>query len=467
MPGRSREKKSNPILQWHRTDKGWSRAELARRVNKSIEAEKNAAKDAGIVQRFPKLIDAEIVKNWETRHGTRKDYAKHLCDIFDLSAGELGLLTARELALRSPGSHQPGTQPKSGMVGNRLLGSEIREASAMTTGEEGSNWGPALRAAGVPVDPDQEEVLVGARDRGSAPSRTDPKAVESYAAIVAHQRALYWANNPAALLDAASAHLALGAAMLGNDLDENRPLASSVAECALLVARLAFFDLDGLDSVAHAAFEAAETSVVRAQDHSLTVAVAAHQAFVPGFNRNLVDARPFLVAAERHWRRSERNPLVRSWLHCVSAEIFARSGEIKDSRYHLRQAQEYLTKSDGASPLWLDFFDSSRFAGFAGNTALLAGKHAEAVTWLQQALDALGPDTKQRSVVLLDLAAAHAADEPEQALTLAIEACDHLERDYYQTAVNRIPNVRAALSGSRSAARLTERAQRLLNAGPA
>jgi hypothetical protein len=284
---------------------------------------------------------------------------------------------------------------------------------------------------------------------------------------VEHQRNLYWSNTPHSLLDAASAHLALGADMLSNDSEDNSALASAVAECALLVARLAFFDLQGLEHIARSAFESATTGVGRAQDHGLAVAVAAHKAFVPGFAGNLPDALPFLDAAERHWRHSARSPLVRSWMHCVAAEVCARSGQGKESRYHIRQAQEYLTKRDGSAPLWLDFFDSSRLAGFAGNTALLANRHDEAAMWLQQALDDLGADgVKQRSVLLLDLAAAYASTEPERALALAVEACDHLERDYYQTAVDRIPNVRHALSGSRLASQLTERAGALLAAGP-
>jgi hypothetical protein len=460
VPGRSRAKKQNTLLQWHRAQRGWSRAELARQVNHSINTE-NDQENVPLA-----AVDEETVKSWEIRHGTHKAFAKHLCLVFQLSASELGLLSDAELALR-PDSRQP-TLPPSGIVELRRLTSARREGTTKMAEDPRSRWAPALRAAGVPFDLDQEAALVGHRTRRSASSRPDLKAVKSYAEIVGHQRSLYWTSTPDALLDAASAHLALGATMLSNDPEDNAELASAVAECALLVARLAFFDLDCPRTMASDAFKSAERGVIRAQDHSLAVAVAAHQAFVPGFDRNLPDARPFIVAAERQWRRSSRNPLVRSWLHCVTAEIYARSMEIKESRYHIRQAQEYLSKSDGTAPLWLDFYDSSRFAGFAGNTALLSGSYKEAAGWLEKSLDDLNTDSsKQRSVLLLDLAAAHAADEPEHALELAIEACDHLEQDYYQMAVNRIPNVRAALSGSRSAARLTERAERLLALGPA
>jgi hypothetical protein len=197
--------------------------------------------------------------------------------------------------------------------------------------------------------------------------------------------------------------------------------------------------------------------------------VAAHQAFVPGFDRRLADARPYLVSAERQWRNSGQNPLVRAWMHCVYAEVCARGDQISESQRHLKQAQEFLAKSDGTAPLWLDFFDSSRFAGFAGNTALLAGQFDAAIRWLQESLNGLGAGGgKQRAVLLLDLAAAHAAESPEHAVDLAIQACEILERDYYQAAVDRIPNVRAALSTAPAVTRLSDRAHHLLQIqGPA
>ncbi len=251
--------------------------------------------------------------------------------------------------------------------------------------------------------------------------------------------------------------------MLAEAQGEEPVLAAAVAECALLVARLAFFDLDGLEGVALNAFRTAEAGVAHAKDHSLAVAVAAHQAFVPGFDERLADARPFLVAAERQWRNSGHHPLVRAWLHCVSAEIYARSEQMTESRRHLKHAEEFLAKSDGSAPLWMDFFDSSRFAGFAGNTALLAGRFDDAIAWLQQSLESLGADSgKQRSVLLLDLAAAHAAESPEHAVDLAIEACDQLERAPYRMAVARLPRVRAALSTVPTGNRLVDRTHELL-----
>lgn len=451
----TRDGRKNTRLQWHRANRGWSRSELARQVTRSIAVEH----DEDFVP-SPDVTE-DMVKAWETRHGTDKAYAKHLCLLFERTAQELGLLTDAELALEPPPARALGPERRSGMV-DRRVGFEVQEVVTVMRGRPEARWRAALQAARVPVKPEHKEVLESYHSRCAS---ADPKAVQAYIEIVAAQRSLYWSTAPTLLLSAARAHLDLGTTLLASDPADRPELASAVAECALLVARLAFFDLEGHDELALEAFSVAEAGVTRAQDHSLAVAVAAHQAFVPGFGRRLADARPFLVSAERQWRNSGQNPLVGAWVHCVYAEVCARGDHISESQHHLTRAQEFLAKSDdGAAPLWLDFFDSTRFAGFAGNTALLAGEFDAAIDWLQQSLDGLGTDNgKQRAVLLLDLAAAHAGDSPEHAVDLAIQACEILERDYYQTAVDRIPTVRASLSTAPAATQLYDRAHHLLH----
>jgi hypothetical protein len=83
------------------------------------------------------------------------------------------------------------------------------------------------------------------------------------------------------------------------------------------------------------------------------------------------------------------------------------------------------------------------------------------VNWLQQALGELAPDaTKQRAVVLLDLASAHAPADTEYATTLTLQACELLQADFDAAAYERMP-VRTALAGSRHAAALEDRVHAL------
>lgn len=57
---------------------------------------------------------------------------------------------------------------------------------------------------------------------------------------------------------------------------------------------------------------------------------------------------------------------------------------------------------------------------------------------------------KQRSVVLLDLAAAHAATDAEHGMDFAMQAFDQLEREPYGTAYGRIPELSTLCMPSRS-----------------
>jgi hypothetical protein len=73
-------------------------------------------------------------------------------------------------------------------------------------------------------------------------------------------------------------------------------------------------------------------------------------------------------------------------------------------------------------------------------------------------LDGLpGDAVKQRAVVLLDLAAAQAPTDPALAFDTAGKACAILEREYYATALGRIPAVRTALAATPYAPSLDER----------
>jgi hypothetical protein len=192
----------------------------------------------------------------------------------------------------------------------------------------------------------------------------------------------------------------------------------------------------------------------------LAAAVLAHRAFVPGFAEQEQPARDFLKAAHAHARYGA-GPLLRSWLHCVDAEISARTGQSKASLARIRSAEDALVTA-GTDPVWLDYFDASRLDGFAGNALLLAGQNRAAAPRLQSALDGLAENaTKQQAVLLFDLAAAQAPLDAEQALATARQACDVVGRDHYATALQRVPEVRAALSATPYAGELDERVRAL------
>lgn len=435
----------NKKLTWQRLQKGWSREELARQIALSMQA--HGEMDTGLT--------ADTARRWESgERWPEPRFRRHLVLLFGLPASELGLLTPDELAM----------QPDDARGAGRDVLSEVRR-SLMADEQDGfgrQQFLRALLAAGL--TPLVAATMIDEADAAwySPDKRRDPRSVAAYRKITETQRELYWTSEPAVLLDAALGHLRLGTGMLAaspGTLRDGESLAAAVAETALLSARLAFFDL-GHTSLADRCFGYAETAVAQSDDHALAATVAAHHAFVPGFAGNAVAAQQYLDVAHAHARYGG-GPLLRAWLQCVTAEINARTGQAAAAKERIRQA-EYSIGTDGTDPGWLDFFDTARLAGFAGNAELLAGHHDSAARWLGRALEQLDPQaTKQRAVLLFDLAAAHAPSDADHAASLAQQACGVLESSFYRTAYERIPVVQRALNGTRGGTELAQRAGEL------
>jgi hypothetical protein len=100
------------------------------------------------------------------------------------------------------------------------------------------------------------------------------------------------------------------------------------------------------------------------------------------------------------------------------------------------------------SPEWLEWFRPVRLSAFKANTQLKAGHLPQARETLLGVLDELeAGGEKQRTVVLADLAAVETeAGHPEEACEYARRALDQLERTWYATGMERIRDVRRALT---------------------
>jgi transcriptional regulator with XRE-family HTH domain len=436
----------NRRLTWERLERGWSHDELCEQI-------KSGMRDAGEADTG---LTGNTVRRWET--GERwpdPRFRKHLVTILGKPASQLGLLTPDELAVR-PDSPEPldplerlltmvgGQTHKNGMSRQRFLRTMI--AAGVLPGVA------PLETAAETLEP--FALAVG---RGS---RVDARIVESYAMITEQHRLLYWTTPADTLVPSALGHIQLGIRLLSDGAGEvRRELAGSLARSALLGARLAFFDLRQVP-LAEKCFEIATTAMRESGDHALAAAVYAHWSFVPGFAGNGTAAQSLLDAAVGHARYAP-GPLLRSWLHCVHSEVSARTGAPAQSVRHARQAEDSLSTS-GKDPEWLDFFDPARLASFLGYSQLVAGRTADAMVSLHRALDQLDDRaSKQRSVVLLDLAAAHAVTDAEHAMDFAAQAFDQLEREPYGTAYGRIPLVRRVLEGTPQARVLDERVRSL------
>lgn len=446
----------NTLLTWHRLQRGWSHEKLARQIEQAMSTEGHK----------PTGLSRETIRRWET--GERRPdstFRPYLVLVFDLPASELGLLTPDELALRPPES--TGTWVGDNERIAQVVAETVKQVLQVMHGDDSVTGRRVVLGRLLEQTWTMSTVVEGAASPSTqveaTTSRTlDPHTVGEIAGIAASQQRLYYSTEASVLLDAVLPQLQIGVDLLSGaqtDSTTFRQLAAAVAQTALLAARLSFFDLGDV-RLAVDCFDLASHAVDASGDHALSVAVRAHRAFVPGFAGNMTEARRFLDAAHAQVRRAP-GPRLRSWVHCVTAELEARTGSPAAALTRIRQAEDALA-TGGSDPDWLDFFDESRLAGFSGQTYLLADKHALAEPHLRRALDELAPDAvRQRSVVQLDLAAALAPSDVDQAAEVAYQALEALAADPYAAALSRVPRLREALKATPFAGELEDRVRAL------
>jgi transcriptional regulator with XRE-family HTH domain len=278
---------------------------------------------------------------------------------------------------------------------------------------------------------------------------------QHFAAITAAHRQMYWSVDPHHLHNAADEHVRLGDALLAAKLDSDKAvLASAIAESALLVGRIEFFDLRKPDAAAQT-FARALQFAGEGEDSLLGAAILAHAAFVPGWAGERAGASDRLAAARAYARRGSAVPLMLAWLDAVEAECATRCGDLKDALRLIDRAESHLNGGDpGLLPDWMDWFTPVRLAAFKGNTLLTAGQARRARAVLADALSALpSADTKQRAVMLADLAAVDvASDDVDEACRHLGEALDQLGLTWYSAAMERVREVRRLLHPWRDSA---------------
>jgi tetratricopeptide (TPR) repeat protein len=172
-------------------------------------------------------------------------------------------------------------------------------------------------------------------------------------------------------------------------------------------------------------------------------------AFIPGWAGDQEGARERMIAARTYARRAPASAEFLAWLDAVEAECETRCGDTRTALNLINHAEDVLEAgNEHPSPPWMDWFSPARLAAFKGNTQLLAGHLPQARAALLQALEAMTPgEEKQRTVVYGDLAAVEAASgNPEKACEYAGKALDQLALTWYTTGMDRVREVRRALT---------------------
>ena len=434
----------NRLLAWERLQRGWSYEELAHRVR--AEMARCGESDTGLT--------ANTVRRWETgNRWPEPRFRKHLVVIFGMTASGLGLLTPDELAIRPAGHVVTEIRRLMSMAEEEIHGAGL-DRVAFLRGLVGLG---SLPLVGHLTGGDEYERIEAPTGHGRP---ADAGSARAYARIIAGQRELYWSSPAADLFGSAYANAQLGIRLLrATSGQQSRTiLSAALAEAALLAGRLAFFDLRQ-PVVAQRCYDAALGATREAGDHALAAAVTGHMAFIPAFAHDTRRGLELVEVAQQHcWYGV--SPLLRSWLHCVAAETIAHSSDPARRRRHTDLAEDAAPTTDPA-PEWFDFYDASRLSGFAGYCALTTGDTHTAAAKLENALTGLAPTaSKQRSVLLADLATAH-LDDPAHAGTLMDQALDALAGDWYATGQQRISGVIGKFPVSAQRDRLRERCQAL------
>ncbi|MFC8099989.1 transcriptional regulator [Streptomyces sp. NPDC057363] len=283
----------------------------------------------------------------------------------------------------------------------------------------------------------------------SVASSQPATAGTDFEAVTKSHRRLYWSVAPAKLHPAVMAHATLGCVLLPETTDPTRRvIAAALAETYLLAGRIEFFDLRE-PSAAHETLLLALQAAGEADDAMLGSAIIAHMAFIPGWAGDRDAALERMIAARTYARRVPTSAEFLAWLDAVEAECETRCGDTRTALHLIGHAEGVLKDGDeNPSPDWMDWFSPARLAAFKGNTQLLAGHLPQARETLLEALDTmmLGEE-KQRTVVYGDLAAVEAASgNPDEACAYAGQALDQLAVTWYATGMDRVREVRRALT---------------------
>lgn len=345
----------------------------------------------------------------------------------------------------------------------KLVSDDTQERfSAMVSGMNSRSGSETAGSPKVLVDGDMSPLMTVPASSGGLATSGDE--VGAYVQITACHRQLYWSGRGPLLLDAANSHTQLGLDLMGRARGRDRTVVGiALAESALLAGRLALFDMSWLP-VATTWLEVALTTAYEIEDHALVVATLGHLAFAHAFASNSGAARSTLSGARARIRRGGVCAGVRSWLHCVESEVEARAGAGAACQRQVELAQRTLALDESAPP-WFDFFNEARLNCFAGSAALTVGDTDRAARHLSRALEGLEvAATKQRGVILADLAASHLPDRDQAAQHLH-EALDALQSHPYATGFARVRTVRSKLNGSASTHDLDERIEAIVADG--
>lgn len=397
-------------------------------------------------------VTADMVSKWERgEKRPSKLYRQLLSVLYESRPDQLGLTRAR-----APGQPQVRTgRDDDPAIAEALLGTtsilnELGPAGGLLQPNMFGIWKDELvkRRTLLKLLGSTPAAALSAGTTPTAKSVVNPTpdTVETLGELATRYQQLYHSAEPAHLITPILAHLDTITDLLRRRPEQKlrRQLLRNQARAALLAGRIQFFDL--YDSIAaRGYYNLASESALEASDHLLAAAAQGHTAFIPASENNFNAAQDHLRGATFHLERYPHS-LVASWLASVETEIQADAGNEQGALTALERAQEHMHKKNEKESLpdWFDYYDGSRFNGFAGYAYLRFGRFDEARAALTSADKMVAPDAvKQRAVFLTDVASVNLhAGEIDEACRSAGRAVELLTQANYATGTERLREFR-------------------------
>jgi hypothetical protein len=245
----------------------------------------------------------------------------------------------------------------------------------------------------------------------------DP-SVAAITAVTGGFRRLESTTAAAELGTPVTAHLRFIAAQLDHGGSQ---LAAAASEAAGLAAWLAVDQAD--DGAARQQYRQAVGYAERSGSDVLAAYMLGSMALWAAETGRGSEARSLIGRAQRRIPHAAP-PTVRAWSAAIEATAHASAGDADATLAACKRAETAVAQDHEPMWPWLYPFDATKLAGYVGACATRLRLPRTALPALTDALDGLGPArTKQRALVLADLAANHRAlGDDDQARELAGQA---------------------------------------------
>jgi transcriptional regulator with XRE-family HTH domain len=405
-------RRPNDRLRHHRRLHGWTLDDVAERIHR-------------LVMGGPELgVDAHMVGRWE--RGVRRPaprYVALLCQLFELSADELGLVDVTTASGEE-------TDKEDDVRRRQFL-----QYLSVVTGATMLDWdhlGALLRGQVSPSD----HVLV---DDLEAITRSYARQVERVA--------------PGTLLPALRSHLAVlsGSLQAAQPGAIRRRLLSVTGETAVLAGRLSWL-MENWGEARRSWSLAGELGREAGDDAVVASSLAQQRVLSSTIPNRGQYGRPeraiaVLDAAEARLG-STSSHYVRAMILASRAEDHAAIGDATASQRDLEAAEAAIATAPGPDDGMYALWDSGRIAGYRGSSALALGRPEEASTILEDALTRTSETLiGQRCAVLTDLAAAYGMQrEVEHSAALLAQSADTAERAGLGELLQRVHGARRTLT---------------------